>query len=118
MGLIAAFLLPIILFFWLMFCLTVIAWLKTISHLCFGNFIRAAVWFVIGTWLLFWWFDKPHDLDSFMPGAITFIGAGIAVTIGRYFMKRQAKLAIPASKPPFDAVGNVIPFIKLEPKRD
>jgi hypothetical protein len=118
MGLIAPVLMGIVLFYWIAGCLTVIAWLKAISHLCLVNFIRAALWFVTGTWLLFWWFDKPHDWDSFMPGAITFIGAGIAGTIGRYFINRQAKLAIPASTPPFEATGNVVPFIKLQPKRD
>jgi len=25
----------------------------------------ASLWFVSGTWMLFWWFDKPHGWDIF-----------------------------------------------------
>jgi len=52
----------------------------------------ASLWFVSGTWMLFWWFDKPHGWDDFAPGAFTFIGAGVAGTIGRYFYRRQQTL--------------------------
>ena len=64
MGLLAAFLIPVVLFFWFAFCLTVIAWLKTISHLCLGNFTRAAAWFCVGSGMLFWWFDEDIDFDT------------------------------------------------------
>src|SRR5262245_57286794 len=93
MGLIAAVLIPIMLFFWFAFCFTVIAWLKAISHLCFGNFIRAAIWFNVGTWLLFWWFGEL-DIVNFWPGAITFVLLGVLGTLVQY-QKRKAMLAIP-----------------------
>jgi hypothetical protein len=36
------FLMIVVAFYWAMFCVTVVAFLKAISHLCFGNFTRAA----------------------------------------------------------------------------
>ena len=39
MGLIAAVLIPIALFFWFAFCFTIIAWLKALAHLCFGQWV-------------------------------------------------------------------------------
>jgi hypothetical protein len=86
----------IVAFYWVAGCFTIIAWLKALSHLCLGNFIRAAIWFNVGVWLLFWWFDKPHDSDSFMPGAAFFIGLGALGTFVRYHRKRKAMSAIPA----------------------
>ena len=32
------FLMIVVAFYWAMFCVTVVAFLKAISHLCFGNF--------------------------------------------------------------------------------
>ena len=109
MALVAPVILAVVAFYWLAGCLTVIAWLKAISNLCFGNFIRAAIWFNVGVWLLFWWFDKPHDWDSFMPGACFLVGLGALGTFARYCSKRKAMLAIPAPAwtTPTEAAGNV-----------
>ena len=84
MGLIAAFLIPIVLFFWLAFCLTIIAWLKTISHLCFGNFMRAALWFSIGCGMLFWWMGTDIDFDSWLRGSAAIVGMSVTATFVRY----------------------------------
>src|SRR6266540_355494 len=113
----APVLMGIVLFYWLGFCFTIIAWLKAISHLCIGNFIRAALWFNVGVWLLFWWFDKPHDWDSFMPGACFLVGLGALGTFARYCSKRKAMLSVPASTPPFEATGNIAPIIEVDYKR-
>jgi hypothetical protein len=117
MGLIAPVLMAIVAFYWVAGCFTIIAWLKAISHLCLGNFIRSALWLNLGIFLLFWWTDRPHDWDTMMPGVVFFTGAGVAGTVGRYFMKRQAKLAVPASTPPFEATGNIAPIIEVEYRR-
>src|SRR5262245_26458901 len=83
MGLIAAFLIPIILFFWFAACLSVIAWLKTLSHLCFGHFIRASLWFCAGTAMLIWW-DGRYSMDHFIPLYAVIVGMGVTATFLRY----------------------------------
>ena len=117
MVLIAPVIMGIVLFYWLSFCLTIWAWFQAIVHLCKCQFIRASLWFVTGTWLLFWWFDKPLDWDSFMPGAIMLIGLGALGTFARYCSKRKAMSAVPEWTPPFEASGNIAPIIEVEYKR-
>jgi|SRR5215471_6670828 len=48
MALIAPVLMALVLFYWLVFCLSVAAWLKALIHLLGGNFIRCALWFNVG----------------------------------------------------------------------
>jgi hypothetical protein len=105
----------IVAFYWVAGCFTIIAWLKAISNLCFGNFIRASLWFNVGVWLLLWWFDKPHDWDSFMPGACFLVGLGALATFVRWRKKQQVMQTIPTMPvwtPPAEATGNVVPFVK------
>ena len=45
--------------------------------------------------MLFWWFDKPHDWDTMMPGLVFFTGLGALGTFVRYHRKRQAMQTIP-----------------------
>ena len=52
---VAIFLMAVVLFYWLAFCLTVAAWLKAIIHLLGGNFTRAAAWFCVGVGMVAWW---------------------------------------------------------------
>jgi hypothetical protein len=61
---VAIFLMLVVGFYWFAFCISVIAWLKAIGHLFGGNFIRSALWFNVGVFMLFWWTDKPHDWDN------------------------------------------------------
>jgi DNA invertase Pin-like site-specific DNA recombinase len=100
MGLIAAFLIPVVLFFWFAFCLTVIAWLKTISHLCFGNFTRSALWSSVGCGLLFWWFDKDIDFDTWLHGSAMIVGVGALGTFARFYIRnRQAAPVVTPFEP-------------------
>jgi drug/metabolite transporter superfamily protein YnfA len=96
MLLIAPVLMGIVLFYWLAFCFTIWAWLRAILNLCECKFIRASLWFVTGTWLLFWWFGKPHDWDDFAPGAAVFISVGVLATFVRCHVKRKRILAVQA----------------------
>jgi hypothetical protein len=106
----------IVLFYWLAFCFTVAAWLKTIVHLLGGNFIRSSLWFNAGVWMLFWWFDKPRSWEEYGPGACFFLGVGVLATFLRYHLKRKSMLATPAWTTPADAVGchlnGVFPCVK------
>jgi hypothetical protein len=99
MGLIAPVLMAIVAFYWVAGCFTIIAWLKAISNLCFGNFIRAAIWFNVGNWMLFWWFDKPHGWEDFMPGACFFVGIGALATLARYLRRALKPTAQPLLQP-------------------
>jgi hypothetical protein len=108
MGLIAAFLIPLVLFFWFALMFTLWAWLRAIVNLCQCKFIRAALWFNVGVFMLFWWTDKPHDWDTMMPGVVFFTGLGALGTFARYCKKRQAMQAIPAWTSPSNAVGNIV----------
>ena len=97
MGLIAAVLIPIVLFFWFAFCFTLWAWFKAIVHLCKLQFIRGALWFNAGVFMLFWWFDKPHDWDTMMPGIVFFTCLG---TLGTFIKWRKSRPTMPAWTPP------------------
>jgi hypothetical protein len=120
MGLIAALLIPIMLFFWFAFSFTLWAWFKAIVHLCKLQFIRGALWFNAGVFMLFWWFDKPHDWDTMMPGIVFFTCLGALGTFVRWHRKRKAMQAMPTMPvwtPPAEAVGNIAPIIEVEYKR-
>jgi hypothetical protein len=45
--------------------------------------------------MLFWWTDKPHDWDSFGPGACFLVGLGALGTFVRWRKKQQAMQTIP-----------------------
>ena len=66
--LIAIVLAAVLLFYWLAFMGTIWMWANAIFSLCKLHFIRASLWFNAGVFMLFWWFDKPHDWDTMMPG--------------------------------------------------
>lgn len=120
MVLIAPVLMGIVLFYWRAFSFTVAAWLKTIVHLLGGNFIRASLWFNAGVWMRFWWFDKPHDWDTMIPGVVFFTSLGVLATFVRWRKKQQAMQATPTMPvwtPPFEATGNIAPIIEVEYKR-
>ena len=95
MALIAPVLMALVLFYWLVFCLSVAAWLKALIHLLGGNFIRCALWFNVGVFMLFCWTDKPHDWDTMMPGIVFFTGLGVLATFVRWRKKQQAMQTIP-----------------------
>src|SRR6516165_3839542 len=103
---VAIFLMAVVLFYWLAFCLTVAAWLKAIVHLLGGHFIRAALWFSIGCGMLFWWFNEDIDFDTWLRGSAVIVGVGVIGTFVRWRKKQQAMLSVPASTPPAEATGN------------
>ena len=103
MGLIAAVLIPIVLFFWLAFCFTIWSWLQAIVCLCQCKFIGASLWLNAGVAMLLWWTGKWESWDAFLPGAVFFIGVGALGTFMRYHLKRKSMSAIPAWTTPADA---------------
>jgi hypothetical protein len=122
---VAIFLMLVVLFYWLAFCLTVAAWLKAIVHLLGGNFIRAAIWLSIGCGMLFWWqgtevIPHPWDVDAWLKASAWVVGLGALATFVRWRKKQQAMQAVsamPVWTPPFEATGNIAPVIEVEFKR-
>jgi hypothetical protein len=96
----AILLIGVVLFYWFAFCLSVIAWLKALSHLCFGNFIRAAVWFSVGCGLLFWWTDQDIDFDTWLRGSAAIVCLGALGTCARFYNRhRRAAQAVTPFEP-------------------
>src|SRR5262245_9838454 len=77
------------LFFWFAFCLTIIAWLKALAHVCLGNFIRASIYFCIGSGLLLWWFDKDIDFDTWLRGSVMIVSVSAIGTCARFYTRHQ-----------------------------
>ena len=123
---VAIVLMAVVLFFWLAFCFTVIAWLKAIVHLCFGNFIRAAIWFSIGCGMLFWWqgtevIPHPWDFDKWLRGSAVIVGIGVLATFARFYNRhRRAAQAVPPFEPaPSEPAPMVLNInIELSPHAD
>jgi len=125
---VAIFLMLVVLFYWLAFCLTVAAWLKTIIHLLGGHFIRAAIWLSIGCGMLLWWngsevIPHPWDVEAWLRGSAVIVGIGVLATFVRW-RKKQAMSAVPEWTPPVpewtppaEATGNIAPIIEVEYKR-
>jgi|SRR5262249_13569693 len=125
---VAIFLMLVVLFYWLAFCLTVAAWLKALIHLLGGNLIRAAIWLSIGCGMLFWWqgtevIPHPWDFDKWLRGSAVIVGLGALATFLRWRKKQQAMQAMqamptmPAWTPPVEATGNIGPVIEVEYQR-
>ena len=104
----------VLLFFWGAFVLTVVAWLKMLAHLLMGNFTRAAVWFSIGSGMLFWWLSSDIDFDTWMGGSATLVGMAAIASLLLY-AKRHSRPTVPTWPTPS---GNVVPFIKVRVERE
>src|SRR5262245_36090140 len=117
---VAIFLMLVVLFYWLAFCLTVAAWLKALIHLLGGNFIRAAIWLSIGCGMLFWWqgtevIPHPWDFDKWLRGSAVIVGIGALATFVRfYYRHRRAVEAVP----PFEPAPVVLNINELSPHAD
>jgi hypothetical protein len=118
MGLIAAVLIPIVLFFWFAACFTLWAWLQTIFCLCQLQFVRATIWFSLGSGMLFWWFDKDIDFDTWLRGSAVIVGLGTLGTFVRWRKKQQAKLSIPTMPTWTPANDNQLPMFSLHVKNE
>jgi hypothetical protein len=85
MGLIAAFLIPIVLFFWLAFMGTIWCWVCAIADLFQGKFVRASVWFSLGLGGLWWWMGTDGvDFDKWLHASYMIVSLGATATLLRY----------------------------------
>jgi len=113
----------VVLFYWLAFCFTVAAWLKTIVHLLGGHFTRAAIWFCLGCGMLFWWqgsdvIPDPWDFDKWLKGSAWVVGMGALGTFARFYRRQQ--LALQAATPfgPAPVVVNINIEFGTNPRAD
>lgn len=113
---VAVLLIGIVLFYWFAFMGTIWAWLCTVIDLFQGKFIRAAIWFSLGTGGLWWWMGtKNVTFDEWKQFTLTFIGIGVLATFLRFIHRTTKSPVKPLTQswtqiPALD--GNVIPFIK------
>jgi len=117
---VAIVLIAVVLFFWLAFCVTAWAWLQTIFCLCQLQFVRATIWFSLGSGMLFWWMGSDIDFDTWLHGSVVIVGMGALATFVRWRKKQQAMLVMPTMPtiPTWPTPsGNVVPFIKVKVDR-
>jgi hypothetical protein len=111
MGLIALFLIPIVLFFWFAFMFTLYTVPSAILCLTKNQYIRASLWICAFIAMIFWW-DGRYGWDRPMPLYIIIVSIGVVATAWRY-SKRLRATAIPTWTPPPPDTTNVIPFVRL-----
>ena len=109
---VAIVLMAVVLFYWLAFMGTIWFWMNALFSLCRLHFIRAAIWFVCGCWMMLWWYDKPGreltwDDNGYLFFAAFWIGLGALGTFVRWRKKQQEMLAMQTWTTPSRAVGNV-----------
>jgi hypothetical protein len=110
----------VVLFYWFSFCLTIIAWLKALSHLCFGHFTRSALWFSIGCGMLFWWMGTDIDFDTWLRGSAAFVSLGALGTCARFYIRHQRAAEVPPFEPaPFEPAPVTVNInINIDPRAD
>jgi hypothetical protein len=92
---VAILLIAVLMFYWLAACITIIAWLKALYHVCFGHFIRASIWFALGCGGLFWWTDAD-DWNTWLHSSAMIVGMGATATLLRFLNR-----TLPPHKKPF-----------------
>src|SRR5215510_12934210 len=110
---VAIVLIAVVLFFWLAFCVTAWAWLQTIFCLCQLQFVRATIWFSLGSGMLFWWLGSDIDFDTWWGGSVVLVGLGGLASL-LLLIKRHSRPTIPTWPTP---TGNIAPIIEVEYKR-
>ena len=111
----------ILLFYWLAFYISVVAWLNAIGHLFRGNFIRASIWFSIGCGMLFWWMSADIDFDTWSRGSVAIVGVGALGTFVRFYNRhrRAAQAVTPFEPAPFEPSPMVLNInIEVSPHAD
>jgi hypothetical protein len=119
---IAIVLMAVVGFYWFSFMCTIWRWLQVIFCLCKLQFVRGTIWFSIGSGMLFWWFDKDIDFDTWLRGSAVIVGMGALGTFARYCSKRKAMQAIPTmptwTPPKTPANDNQLPMFSLHAKNE
>src|SRR6516165_7789377 len=110
----------VLLFYWFSFMFSIWCWLQVIFCLCQLQFVRATIWFSLGSGMLFWWMGADIDFDTWLRGSAVIVGVGVIGTFVRWRKKQQAMQqamqAVPAWTMPPEVTENIGPIIEVEYK--
>jgi len=112
----------VLLFYWFALMFSIWCWLQVIFCLCQLQFVRATIWFSLGSGMLFWWMIADIDFDTWLRGSAVIVSLGVLATFVRWRKKQQAMQAIPTMpvwtppKPP--ANDNRLVTFSLHAKRE
>src|SRR5262245_65384444 len=95
---IAIVLMAVVGFYWFSFMFTIWCWLQVIFCLCQLQFVRATIWFSLGSGMLFWWMGTDIDFDAWLHGSAVIVGLGALATFVRWCKKQQAMQTIPTDR--------------------
>jgi hypothetical protein len=97
---VAIFLMLVVGFYWVAFMFSLWAWFQFIVHLCKCQFIRAAIWFSLGSGMLFWWMSADIDFSAWLHGSAAFVSLGALGTFARFYRRQQRAVeAVPPFEP-------------------
>ena len=114
--LIAIVLAAVLLFYWLSFMFTIWCWLQVIFCLCQLQFVRATIWFSLGSGMLFWWMGTDIDFDTWLRGSAVIVGMGALGTFARFYRRQQRAVEAVPQFEPAPMVLNI--NIELSPHAD
>ena len=87
-----------IMYYWIAILLTICSWIWALCDLIQGRFIRASIWFSIGSGMMFWWFSSDPEMDidfwDWVQGSATIIGIVSALVLWRWYRKRQREQVV------------------------
>ena len=102
----------VLLFYWFALMFTIWCWLQVIFCLCQLQFVRATIWFSLGSGMLFWWMGTDIDFDTWLRGSAVIVGMGALGTFARYYRRPQRAVE---AVPPFEPAPVVLNInIKLD----
>lgn len=112
MGLIAIFLIPLVLFFWFAFMFTLYTVPMAILCLCKYQFIRASLWISTGIYMLLWWDGRYPAWETGLPIYIMLTGAGMIGATWKFLREQRTLQRVPPFGAMPEVTGNIVPFIK------
>ena len=90
----------VLLFYWFSFMFTIWCWLQTIFCLCQLQYVRATIWFSLGSGMLFWWMGTDIDFDTWLRGSAVIVGIGALGAFARFYRRHQRAVeAVPPFEP-------------------
>ena len=106
----------VLLFYWFSFMFTIWCWLQVIFCLCQLQFVRATIWFSLGSGMLFWWMGTDIDFDTWLRGSAVIVGMGALGTFARFYRRQQRAVEAVPQFEPAPMVLNI--NIELSPHAD
>src|SRR5262249_36301754 len=106
----------VLLFYWFALMFSIWCWLQVIFCLCQLQFVRATIWFSLGSGMLFWWMGADIDFDTWLRGSAVIVGIGALGTFARFYIRHQRAAQAVTPFEPAPVVLNI--NIELTPHAD